>query len=54
LGFDVAAASTATQQRADGLGSSTAGELGTPVAAFGGNVWCLGENAASVRYWLSR
>jgi hypothetical protein len=54
LGFDLAAASTATPQRADGLGSSTAGELATPVARFGGNVWCLGENAASVRYSPSR
>jgi hypothetical protein len=32
----LAAASTTTQQRADGLGSSKAGESATPVAEFGG------------------
>jgi hypothetical protein len=53
-GFDVAAASTATQQRADGLGSSKAGEPASRSRDSAGNVWCLGENATSVRYSPSR
>ena len=44
----------ATQQRADRLGSSKAGEPASRSRDSAGNVWCLGENATSVRYSRSR